>query len=119
MQPSYLNPYNIRRERRKLWRARLYWYAFVFVLIPSFALFAIDRSSYHMIWFWTFGGVNLLVGWIPFLTNCGRCGTPFAFQESAGGDGFTPRLRPWKWPPSKCEACGLDRSLIRPAETDA
>lgn len=108
MTPLYLNPFDPARERRKLMRSRFYWFVLILVIAPAFALFALDGSR-AMLWGLVFGGAQGLTGWIPFVTNCGRCGTPFTFSEAVPKNGLTPRLAFWRRPPDRCPACGLDR----------
>jgi hypothetical protein len=106
MKPLCLNPSDPARERRKLIRSRLYWFVLIIVIAPALVLFMVDGAS---VWAWIAGGAQGLTGWIPFVTNCGRCGVPYTFREAMPNNGLTPRFAFWRWPPDRCPVCDLDR----------
>ena len=105
----YLNPYDQKREARKLRRARLAWAVTLFLIIPSGLLILLDRPR-HILWIVVFVILTILVSWIPMVTNCGRCGTSFFFDERVETWGFTPRVNLWRRPRDQCGGCKLDRA---------
>lgn len=99
--------YDIGRERSKLTRSWVCWYVMMIFPLPLGMLFLFDGPN-AVLWMGLFAGINLLVGWIPFVTNCGRCGVPFFYDLNATnriGARMTMRRRPAK----TCLGCGLDR----------
>ncbi|PXA91494.1 hypothetical protein DMC47_25655 [Nostoc sp. 3335mG] len=98
--------YDIRRERRKLTRSLGYWYMMMFVVAPTFLLGLLDQGGAPLLLCLSLG-IFLLIFWVPYLTNCGRCRTPFFFDPDS--EPFRHPVTILRRPARACLKCHLDR----------